>query len=120
MTSKEERLKTIGQLIGQKKVLSFEKLVQSVNVSDITVRRDLRALNYMTSYTHRGQFITLPKIPCFDNNGIWFFHEIGFSQYGNSFESILKLIDKSKQGVSREELEDIPSENNRLCRRVEK
>lgn len=107
MTNKEERLKTIEQFIGQKKVLSFEKLVQSVNVSDITVRRDLRALNYMTSYTHRGQFITLPKIPCFDNNGIWFFHEIGFSQYGNSLESILKLIDKSKQGVSREELEDI-------------
>ena len=74
----------------------------------------------MPSYAHRGQFITLPKIPYFDHNGIWFFDEIGFSQYGNSFESILKLIDKSKQGVSREELEDIPSENNRLCRRVEK
>lgn len=107
MTNKEERLKTIGQFIEQKKVLSFEKLVQSVNVSDITVRRDLRALNYITSYTHRGQFITLPKIPCFDNNGIWFFHEIGFSQSGNSLESILKLIDKSKKGISREEMEDI-------------
>ena len=78
-----------------------------IPIGTAAVRRDLRALNYVTSYTHRGQFITLPKIPCFDNNGIWFFHEIGFSQYGNSFESILKLIDKSKQGVSREELEDI-------------
>ena len=47
MTIKEERLNTIGQ----KKVLSFEKLVQSVSVSDITVRRDLQALNYMTSDT---------------------------------------------------------------------
>ena len=78
-----------------------------IPIGTAAVRRDLRALNYVTSYTHRGQFITLPKIPCFDNNGIWFFHEIGFSQYGNSLESILKLIDKSKQGVSREELEDI-------------
>ncbi len=107
MTDKEERLKTIEKFIEQKKVLSFEKLVQFVNVSDITVRRDLRTLNYMTSYTHRGQFVTLPEIPRFDDNGIWFFYKIGFSQYGNSLESILKLIDKSKQGISREELEDI-------------
>ena len=106
-TKKEERLQTINELIRKKKVLSFEKLEQSVNVSGITVRRDLRALNYITSYTHRGRFITLPKVPRFDNNGIWFFHEIGFSQYGNSFESIIKLIDQSKQGLSREELEDI-------------
>lgn len=106
-TNKDVRLQTIKELIGKKKVLSFEKLEQSVNVSGITVRRDLRALNYITSYTHRGKFITLPKIARFDNNGIWFFHEIGFSQYGNSFESILKLIDQSKQGLSREELEDI-------------
>jgi len=106
-TNKDERLQTIKELIRKKKVLSFEKLEQSVNVSGITVRRDLRALNYITSYTHRGRFITLPKIPRFDNNGIWFFHEIGFSQYGNSFESIIKLIDQSKQGLSREELEDI-------------
>ena len=106
-TNKDERLQTIKELIGKKKVLSFEKLEQSVNVSGITVRRDLRALHYITSYTHRGMFITLPKIPRFDNNGIWFFHEIGFSQNGNSFESILKLIDQSKQGLSREELEDI-------------
>jgi len=106
-TNKDERLQTIKELIRKKKVLSFEKLEQSVNVSGITVRRDLQALNYITSYTHRGRFITLPKIPRFDNNGIWFFHEIGFSQYGNSFESIIKLIDQSKQGLSREELEDI-------------
>lgn len=106
-TNKDERLQTIKELIGKKKVLSFEKLEQSVNVSGITVRRDLRALNYITSYTHRGKFITLPKVPRFDNNGIWFFHEIGFSQYGNSFESILKLINQSKQGLSREQLEDI-------------
>ncbi len=106
-TKKDERLQTINELIGKKKVLSFEKLVQSVNVSDITVRRDLRALNYLTSYTHRGRFITLPEIPRFDNYGIWFFHEIGFSQYGNSFEAILKLIDQSQQGLSRDELEGI-------------
>lgn len=106
-TNKDERLQTIKELIEKKKVLSFDKIEQSVNVSGITVRRDLLALNYITSYTHRGRFITLPKIPSFDNNGIWFFHEIGFSQYGNSFDSILKLIDQSKQGVSREELEDI-------------
>ncbi|MFO7885107.1 MAG: DeoR family transcriptional regulator [Desulfobacteraceae bacterium] len=106
-TNKDERLQTIKELIEKKKVLSFDKIEQSVNVSGITVRRDLLALNYITSYTHRGRFITLPKIPCFDNNGIWFFHEIGFSQYGNSLDSILKLIDQSKQGVSREDLEDI-------------
>ena len=87
-TNKEERLQSIEALIGKKKVLSFENLVQSVNVSDITVRRDLRALNYITSYTHRGRFITLPKIPRFDNNGIWFFHEIGFSQYGNGTAAV--------------------------------
>ena len=35
MTIKEERLKTIGQFIGHKKVLSFEKIVQSVSVLDV-------------------------------------------------------------------------------------
>ena len=41
--------------------------------------RDLAGLGYLTSYSHAGRFYTLADIAEFDERGLWFFRNIGFS-----------------------------------------
>ena len=71
-----------------------------------TIQRDLKTVNAITSYTHRGKYITLPDIPAFDENGIWFYKQVGFTKFKNSFDLIINLIN-AKECITREELEEI-------------
>ncbi len=101
------RLDVVARNILDKKVLSFDDVSQLVECSEITLRRDLKKLNALTSFTHRGKFITLPDIPSFDERGLWFYRQIGFSKFGTSLDTIIGLIEQSKSGLSREEMEAI-------------
>ena len=56
---------------------------------------------------HRGSYVTLPDIAKFNNHGVWFFRGIGFSSFGSSLSTIVGLIEQSKTGFSREQLEAV-------------
>ena len=84
MKTKSDRLNIIKKMIYQEKVVIFSAIVSSVLCSSVTLRRDLKTLRTLTSYTHRGSYVTLPDIPVFDNLGIWFFKGIGFSKFKNT------------------------------------
>lgn len=43
----------------------------------------------------------------FDKNGIWFYRKVGFTKYKNSLELIVHLINNSKRGLSREQIQEI-------------
>src|SRR5258708_12917066 len=49
--------------------------------SDLTVFRKLKALGYLSSYTHRGRFYTLRTIPRFDKDGLWSHAAVWFSRH---------------------------------------
>jgi len=107
MQPKSERLDVIRKMLYQKKVVSFTDIFLSMFCSSVTLRRDLKALEAMSSYTDRGQYVTLPDIARYNRHGLWFYRKVGFSKYGTSLDTIVALIEQSKTGCSREQLEEI-------------
>ena len=106
MYSKAERLEYIKAFIKKNKAVTISEFFHHIPYCEKTLRRDINDLNGITSYTHRGKFITLPNIPIFDNYGIWFYKDIGFTKYKNSLDLIIRSIDNS-EGITKEELEGI-------------
>ena len=100
-------VKNIKKFIRAKKVQSFEQIFEQVHCSEVTLRRDLHQINCITSYTHQGRFVTLNDIPVYNDFGIWFYQGIGFTKYRNSLDLIIQLINSSKEGFTREQLQEI-------------
>ncbi len=107
MASKNERQTLVKNIIYTKKIQTFEQILKQVDCSGPTLRRDIRWIKGITSFTHQGRFVTLKDIPKFDKNGIWFYRNVGFTKYKNSLELIIHLINNSKEGLSREQIQDI-------------
>ena len=107
MMDSVERRKFINELLISKKVLTFSKMLEKVDCSNITLRRDFKMLNANASYTHQGRYVTHESIPKFNAHGIWFYKNIGFTKFRNSIDLIVELVDSSKQGLSREQIQDI-------------
>ncbi len=107
MENKIERLELLNKFIQTKKAVTIDELSPHVPHCIKTIRRDIKELNGITSYTHRGKYITLQNIPAFDRNGIWFYRDIGFTKYRNSLDLIVNLINNSEKSYTKAELEDI-------------
>lgn len=106
MGKKNERLDRLSDLVEANKAVSIQDLITIFEECERTIRRDLKQLDAMTSYTHRGKFITLPYIPSFDVNGIWFYKGIGFTKHRNSLDLIVSIIN-AKESITKEEIEEI-------------
>ena len=91
----------------QIKVLTIDQLVKLLESSAITARRYLNKWEAFTSFNYNGRYYTLPKIPEFDNNGIWKYQTILFSKYGNLKKTIIELIRGSEAGLSAREVAQI-------------
>lgn len=73
----------------------------------MTVFRRLKMHGYLTSYSHRGKYYTLPDIPDFDERGLWSYHTVWFSKYGNLIETVREFIEEAEAGFTASELESI-------------
>lgn len=107
MASKMKPREQIRALFDNQACWTIDHLNQALDYSIISIRRFLKQLGYFTSFTHNSKWYTLDSIPSFNNNGIWFCNDIGFSRYGNLKQSILHHIDKSPRGLSARQLADI-------------
>ncbi len=107
MKGQHRRLETIKRIIRENQIQSFETILGKVDCSSITLRRDIKAIAGITSYTHRGKYITLADIPVFNENGIWFYKTVGFTKFKNSLDLIVSIINNVKEGIAKEEIEDI-------------
>jgi len=107
MKGQHRRLETIERIIRENQIQSFETILGKLDCSSITLRRDIKAIAGITSYTHRGKYITLADIPVFNENGIWFYKTVGFTKFKNSLDLIVSIINNAKEGITKEEIEDI-------------
>jgi hypothetical protein len=73
----------------------------------MSVMRRMTLLGYLTSYTHRGRYYTLNKIPQFDEFGLWRYGSVGFCRIGTLKSAVSELIEKSKAGKTHQELQDL-------------
>ena len=66
--------------------------------------RDLRKLDVISSFTHTGQYHALKRTAQFDENGLWFFQAIGFSQHGTLKNALGQVISNSRAGMTHKEV----------------
>lgn len=69
--------------------------------------RDLASLGYRTSFTHIGRYYTLADIPDFDEWGLWFHGEIGFSRAGTLKETAAVQVEDTPDGRTHGELSQL-------------
>jgi len=87
-----------------RKVMTVIELAEQMRCSLRTVHRRLREWEAIHSYNQNGRYYVLPSVPTFDPHGLWRYHEIGFSRYGNLTETLLALVRNSSAGLSAAEL----------------
>jgi len=109
MTPKDPRLRFLRTFIQSKKIVLIDQLLEQkqLNCCERTVRKEIKKIEGITSYTHRGKYLTLSEMAKFDRNGICFYQGVGFSKHGNSLKTIVALISQNQDGLSREKLEEI-------------
>ena len=101
-------LDRLRRLFAKRTVATIDELKKTVGtVTDLTVFRKLRELDYCTSYSHRGRFYTLREFAEFDENGLWWHRSIGFSSRGTLVATAERLVDASEAGYAVEELDAI-------------
>ncbi|MBN2434253.1 MAG: hypothetical protein JXK07_03185 [Spirochaetes bacterium] len=108
MKPKNANLIAVEKFLKQNKIATLDQLKEELETSStMTVFRKLKSLQYLTSYSHRGKYYTLNSIAEFNEIGLWSFHSIGFSKYGNLIETAKEFIEQSKAGFSAHELSQI-------------
>jgi hypothetical protein len=99
----------LAKLFKKEKCYTIDELSRLLNYSLISIRRFLKVIGYYSSFTHNSKWYTLRSIPSFNNNGIWFYQDIGFCKHGNLNQTIGRFIDKSFQGLTAKDLFNILS-----------
>ena len=69
--------------------------------------RDLKKLDVISSYTHTGQYHALTRLAKFDEEGLWFFQNVGFSRYGTLKRSLVHVITHSQAGMTHREMKKL-------------
>lgn len=99
-------LDTLKELFENKKVLSVGDVMNVVGATTrMTAYKYMKRLEYLSSYTHSGKYYTLKNIPEFDKDGLWHYGDVGFSKYGTLMETIVHVVNDSKNGKTNSELE---------------
>ena len=99
---------TVRAFLERAKVGTLDDLKDALGTTGtMTVFRKLKALDYLSSYSHRGQFYTLQDIPDFDEQGLWGWHSVWFSRYGNLVETAREFVEDADSGFTAAELESI-------------
>jgi len=88
----------------RKKVITLAELKQELQSSVRTLRRRLQAWGALASFNHNSRFYTLPELPQFDEQGLWFHRDIGFSRHGHLPQTIVALVLQAPSGLTAAEL----------------
>jgi len=100
-----EAQKRLARLLRRSKVLDMKAMMAAIDRrSRRSLFRDLEQLGYQTSYTHGGRYYTLAETPHFDEFGLWFFQEIGFSRAGTLKQTAAIQVQQAPDGRTHAEL----------------
>ena len=95
----------LRQRLRRHKIATLAELKQTLGTDvALTVHRKLRALDYLTSYSHRAQYYTLREIARFDDKGLWSHDSVCFSRHGTLLATAVRFVHDSPQGYFADEL----------------
>ena len=98
----------LRSLLHTERIATLEQLKAALGTTGtMTVFRRLKALEYLTSYSHSGKFYTLKEIPEFNEQGLWSHHSVWFSRYGNLVATVREFVEEATAGWTAQELEHI-------------
>lgn len=100
----EGKLKGVFRFFEDIKVFTVDHLVSYLSCSLPTARLKLKQWRTYTSYNQNGRYYALPGVPRFDENGLWHYEKISFSQYGNLRNTVVYLINMSSSGLTGNEI----------------
>lgn len=103
----EDLIKKTKNYFQSKKILTVDQIAQSLKSSIISARRRLKEWAAFTSYNKKGRYYTLPNVPEFDKNGIWFYRDVFFTKHRNLKQTIVYLVVNSSTGMSSKEIGEI-------------
>jgi hypothetical protein len=72
--------------------------------SRMSVFRRLKAIGYRSSFNHAGRYYTLADVPQFDQRGLWFHRNAGFSCAGTLKATVVELVEGSAAGMTPKDL----------------
>lgn len=99
--------KSINMYFNRVKIATLAQLKDKLNTNvDKTIQRYLNELGYLTSYTHKGKYYTLARIPVFDSSDIWGYKEAYFSLHGKLINTIEYFVNISEMGYCSDELQN--------------
>jgi len=101
--------KRLIDLFEHKTIATMEDMKNALGTDvDLTVFRKLKELEYCSSYSHRGQYYTLKRVPHYDQQGLWFFDDVvRFSRHGTLLATVEVFVQKAKVGYFADELETV-------------
>ncbi len=95
----------IHQLLLKNTIMSLKQLrAELLDRARSSLFRDLKKLDLISSYTHTGQYHALTRLAKFDEDGLWFFQDVGFSRYGTLKRSLVYVITHSPAGMTHREM----------------
>jgi hypothetical protein len=100
----EERLKAVFKYLEEIKVFTLIHLMSALGCSMPGARVKLKQWKAYTSYNQNGRYYTLPTVPCFDDNGLWFYEDVFFCRYGNLRNTVVHLVNHSSSGLTGNEI----------------
>ncbi len=108
MNTQKYHLQTLQKFFYQHKIATLDQLKAALgNPARCTIFRKLGALEYLSSYSHRGKYYTLKSIAQFATQGLWSFRSVWFSRFGNLLDTAEAFVRDSQAGYSAAELKDI-------------
>jgi hypothetical protein len=100
--------KRLVDLFERNTIATMEDMKKALGTDvDVTVFRKLKQLEYCTSYSHRGQYYTLKRVPHYDQQGLWFFEAARFSRHGTLLATIEAFVQQADAGYFTDELEAV-------------
>lgn len=104
----DNHVQRLRRFLRQQKVLDMRALQAHVERrSRRSLFRDLASLGYRTSFTHTGRYYALAETPDFDDWGLWFHGEIGFSRAGTLKETAAGQVEDTPDGRTHGELSQL-------------
>jgi hypothetical protein len=105
MQSTKETQDALRRLIKRLSIVDMKTLFETLGTrSRMTVFRRLKEVGYRTSFTHSGRFYTLADVPVFDELGLWFHRDAGFSAEGTLKDTVAAHVERAPEGRTHAEL----------------
>ena len=102
LTQKESE---VVRRLRRKRIGTMKILREELAVSHMTVFRALQKYGYHSSVNHNASYYTLHDIPRFDEDGLWTYRKICFSEHGSLSKTLVNLVKESPTGLTVAELE---------------